>query len=305
MKILGPNYSDQQAKLEYFIPGLDMLGTASVSSKNNIGVDWHQNAGIEFHYVHSGTMNMQVGKQKYKAMPGELIITYPWEKHFWGMPFLDPCSYTWVILECGTRRKKGKWTFPDWVLLSQKESEKLQKFLSNQKRQDFRLSENGQNCFERLKEALIENEKTSHLTMIKSLINEILSHLILEIDTLASDEKFLKGRRETVAKFLNRFGNEQELLAHTWSLDEMASQCRVSPSSLLRYCQEIFNQTPIQYLNQCRLEFAKEQLLNQPETSITQMSFECGFQSSQYFATMFRKSFGCSPKEWRIKNGVI
>ncbi|MEI6075077.1 MAG: AraC family transcriptional regulator [Verrucomicrobiota bacterium] len=33
--------------------------------------------------------------------------------------------------------------------------------------------------------------------------------------------------------------------------------------------------------------------------SVTDVAFACRFQSSQYFATVFRKQFGLSPRAWR------
>lgn len=39
--------------------------------------------------------------------------------------------------------------------------------------------------------------------------------------------------------------------------------------------------------------------LNPSERSVTQVALECGFSSSQYFATCFRKQFGVSPSTLR------
>jgi AraC family L-rhamnose operon regulatory protein RhaS len=51
----------------------------------------------------------------------------------------------------------------------------------------------------------------------------------------------------------------------------------------------------MEYLNQCRLERAAQQLRTQPELSVTEIAFANGFNSSQYFATRFRRRYNVSP----------
>ena len=45
--------------------------------------------------------------------------------------------------------------------------------------------------------------------------------------------------------------------------------------------------TPTQYLNHLRLEQAARMLKNNEQKSITEIALQCGFYSSQYFATVF------------------
>jgi len=59
--------------------------------------------------------------------------------------------------------------------------------------------------------------------------------------------------------------------------------------------------TPIEYLNSCRVEAASHLLLNQPDLSITQVAYACGFNSSQYFATAFQVFKGCTPSKFRTQ----
>ena len=84
----------------------------------------------------------------------------------------------------------------------------------------------------------------------------------------------------------------------------MAAQCGLGATSFIQCCKEITNQTPIQYLNDLRLENAAKTLLSDKEKSVTDIALECGFSSSQYFATLFRRRFNCSPREYR-KNRIV
>jgi AraC family L-rhamnose operon regulatory protein RhaS len=51
-------------------------------------------------------------------------------------------------------------------------------------------------------------------------------------------------------------------------------------------------------LNKCRLDRAAQQLRENTGRSITDIALACGFNSSQYFATRFRRRFKISPSQF-------
>jgi AraC-like DNA-binding protein len=53
------------------------------------------------------------------------------------------------------------------------------------------------------------------------------------------------------------------------------------------------------YLNQCRLEHAARALREKPDSSVTDVAMWAGFNSSQYFATLFRKRYQMTPMRYR------
>ena len=57
--------------------------------------------------------------------------------------------------------------------------------------------------------------------------------------------------------------------------------------------------TPMEYLNYLRLEKSSIMLKEHPEKNIQDIAFDCGYTSSQYFATQFKKQYGCSPKQYK------
>ncbi|MCC7412621.1 MAG: helix-turn-helix transcriptional regulator [Gammaproteobacteria bacterium] len=81
----------------------------------------------------------------------------------------------------------------------------------------------------------------------------------------------------------------------------IARQLQLSP----RYVQKALaaeGLTPGDYLRSCRLK-ASARMLEDPalaQRSITQISFDCGFNSSAHFSTEFRRAFGASPREYRL-----
>jgi len=65
-----------------------------------------------------------------------------------------------------------------------------------------------------------------------------------------------------------------------------------------KYCRELVNIGPMEYLNECRLERAAHLLRTRPELSVTEIAFANGFNSSQYFATRFRLRYKVSPSRF-------
>ena len=56
--------------------------------------------------------------------------------------------------------------------------------------------------------------------------------------------------------------------------------------------------SPANFIMLRRIEGAKE-LLDRTDKNITDVAFELGFSSSQYFATAFKRYTGMTPKEFR------
>lgn len=67
-----------------------------------------------------------------------------------------------------------------------------------------------------------------------------------------------------------------------------------------RYLRNLFSQylnlSPLDYLNQIRINKAVE-LLRNTEMSVKEICFQCGFQSPQYFSRIFKQQMGVSPRE--------
>ena len=87
------------------------------------------------------------------------------------------------------------------------------------------------------------------------------------------------------------------------SLSEVATAACLSPFHLLRTFQAAFRQTPHQYLSQVRLERAKF-LLEKTRIPVTAICLDCGFTSLGSFSSLFHKTCGMSPRQWRLSRGM-
>lgn len=83
-----------------------------------------------------------------------------------------------------------------------------------------------------------------------------------------------------------------------FSLDEMAEHLGLSKQHLISVCKKRYNRTPIEYLNEFRIEEAKR-LLADSRTKIADIGTRSGFNSNSYFAKVFKMYTGITASEYR------
>lgn len=84
------------------------------------------------------------------------------------------------------------------------------------------------------------------------------------------------------------------------SIDDIANEFSLSSAHMMRIYKADTDNTINTYLNDRRIEESKH-LLKYSNLSITDIALSVGFNSSQYFSTIFYQKVGVSPSEYRKK----
>jgi AraC-like DNA-binding protein/quercetin dioxygenase-like cupin family protein len=84
------------------------------------------------------------------------------------------------------------------------------------------------------------------------------------------------------------------------TVDDMARQVRLSTFHFSRFFKCISGKTPVEYLNEYRIDQATHLLLTSSD-KIMDIAFECGFPNFSYFIKLFRKYRSCTPSDFRKK----
>ena len=130
-------------------------------------------------------------------------------------------------------------------------------------------------------------------------LNQLLIGILSALTAQQTGENpELTSRRRTVELFLKDLVENPVSTQELWTLDLMAKQCGMGVTAFSKYARELVNTGPVEFLSQCRLQHAARQLSRQPDLSVTDVAFGNGFNSSQYFATCFRRRFKMSPSQF-------
>ncbi|MBB3699386.1 helix-turn-helix domain-containing protein [Flammeovirga yaeyamensis] len=85
------------------------------------------------------------------------------------------------------------------------------------------------------------------------------------------------------------------------SVQDYASIAGMSLSTFKRKFQSIYDCSPKRYINQKRLEKAKDLLMN-TDLRVSNIAYDCGFNDISYFSKSFHAQFNSSPSDYRKKN---
>lgn len=126
---------------------------------------------------------------------------------------------------------------------------------------------------------------------IKAYIGTLLDHAIELRNTVS-------GRRYSDIIQTAKKRIEQDYMSEDISLNSVAAEVCMSPSYFSSVFSKEMGKTFIEYLTEVRMEKAK-QYLACSSMKTSEISYEVGYKDPHYFSYIFKKTQGCTPKEYR------
>ena len=279
--------------------GLSSVGYWDANEPQDWGLDWHRNEGLEIHFLESGSMPYAQENKNTVLEPNHLTITRPWEAHKVGRPVIGMGKFYWVIIDLGIRRPHQEWSWPDWIMLTESDLNRLTKILRQNEQWLWKGNAKIRECFCKIGSAVDEDVRGSNASKIRLLINELL---LLVLEVLDSKHMVFNEALTDSSRSVKLFLNELEKnLSEAWTIERMAESAGVGLTRFTYHCRQLTNTTPMRYLAMKRLELAKTLLLEKPGLSVAEVAYSCGFATSQYFSTVFKKQEKCTPMEYRSR----
>jgi AraC-like DNA-binding protein len=93
--------------------------------------------------------------------------------------------------------------------------------------------------------------------------------------------------------------SERHYLQSDLSLQALAEQLKLSPHHLSQILNDKLGKNFYDYINEQRVEYAKQLLLQDARKSITDIAFEAGYNSKNSFYNAFRRHCGMTPADYR------
>ncbi len=119
-----------------------------------------------------------------------------------------------------------------------------------------------------------------------------LKKVILGLVPSNEDDKDINQLLKQIHEYI------EEHLSEELSLNRIATYFYYNPSYFSRLYSRATNESIMDYIKRARINRACEYLIK-TNKNIQQITLECGFESSQYFAHVFRVEIGCTPSEYR------
>ena len=128
---------------------------------------------------------------------------------------------------------------------------------------------------------------------LKYARNDQLEDKVETVSVKSPDEKLL----ERIMTVINNNISNSSL-----SVDGLAEEVGISRVHLHRKMKELTGQTPHDFIRNIRLKQAAN-LLSEGDMNVAEIVYACGFGNAASFATVFKKYYGMSPREFMQQHG--
>lgn len=244
----------------------------------------HRHSGsYEICYIVRGSVEWWAGSQIFQVGPREIYITRPNETHGGVDAFMHPCELYWVQV-----RPRNK----------------LYKALGNLKHRHFAGGLILAQHFERL---LAECRYISHSdsstpsARYQAVAAARAALQLLVLDTLRYHEAAVRQAGHRTSPSPQILAALDWMHTHFQEAGCLVQAARAANLGGTQFRKRFLTETgftPHDYLVRAQMQEAKRRLVETHEP-ITQIAFDLGFSSSQYFATAFRKLVGLAPQTYR------
>jgi AraC family L-rhamnose operon regulatory protein RhaS len=281
------------------LPGLNSIGFWDANTSQDWGLDAHRNEGIKVVFFETGTCDLEMDQKTFNLHAGNFIVTRPWVLHKFGAPNIGRGRLHWMILDVGVRRPHQDWSWPKWIVMTKEDLADLTERWRRVKNPVWTSTPAIARSFRELARCITAWDQPRAVSRMAVHLNLLLVGVLDALTEQQTHEnEQLVSRNRAVEMFFGGLKDGSIDLGDEWTLDRMASHCQMGVTAFSKYCRELVNVGPMEYLNQCRLERAAQQLRASPGLSITDIAFANGFNSSQYFATRFRRRYKVSPSRF-------
>jgi AraC-like DNA-binding protein len=243
------------------LPGLNSIGFWDANTSQDWGLNPHRNEGIKIVFFETGTCALMMEQKTIHVHAGNFLLTRPWQLHKFGAPNIGRGRLHWMILDVGVRRPNQDWKWPAWIVLTKGDRAELTERWQQLKDPVWTSTPQIAQSFRELARCITAWNQPHAVSRMAGLLNMlIIGVLDALVEQQAQENGQLPSRMQAVETFLRELKDGGIDLGEQWTLDRLASHCNLGVTAFSKYCRELVNIGPMEYLNQCRLERAAQQL---------------------------------------------
>lgn len=266
----------------------------NICEKQNI-LEYHWHNESEFIYLVSGEAIFYADAVPFQMKPGEALFIQSGQIHSGYMDHPGKCKFYSVVFDIAML---------DGDFLGESRDAFINPLIANRyslpkvyKPDDEKYGKYVLKKLSTLIKAYYDKAPAYELIVVSSLysiISRIAACNSFELETRIPGEWdiYKKERFKHVLEYIHT--NYKRRL----TVEDMARQVCLSPFHFSRFFKSISGKTPVEYLNEYRIDQASHLLICSSD-KIMDVAFECGFLNFSYFIKLFRKYKGCTPSDYR------
>ncbi|HEX4140957.1 MAG TPA: AraC family transcriptional regulator [Candidatus Methylacidiphilales bacterium] len=277
------------------IPGVRFYGQWK-SGKKLYRLGRHKNTGLEVVLISKGELRWEIEGREYTLGPDTLFYTLPWQEHG-GVEEIQPSSeidYFCVSLDKIHTKARRQFGFYPGFGFSAREEKAISSVLTRGRAQAVPAGVHVQPLFDHFFRCAGSQDRLG-----PSRARECIKLIILELAERAGTARRAPHPAGAAERRVRDFARElARRHAEPWTLESMSEACGLGRSQFAGLLKKLAGDTPVTHLNRLRVQRAQE-LLRDSGKSITEIALEVGFNSSQYFATVFKEFTDMEARAWR------
>ncbi|HAI10246.1 MAG TPA: hypothetical protein DCM28_00985 [Phycisphaerales bacterium] len=269
------------------LPEIETFGWTSTSRATDLGLKPHRHTNAyEICLITGGSVQWWVGHEIYQLGRGDIYITHPNEPHGGIDEVMHPCALYWLILPVTPTNR----SLPG---LTHKQTSELFGQLEGMSRRTFKCSSDLTYYFKQMHSEL-QKPSTFQPVYLRATLHHLLIQLLRDHDVSQTSHD-TSHRTPSIRKAMQWIANH---LDDDATVEEIAMIAGLGVSRFHeRFVAEV-GLTPADYRTHLRIRRGQH-LLGHTNQTITRISFDLGFSTSQYFATVFKKIVGMTPGAYR------
>ena len=251
---------------------------------------YHWHVEYEIIRILEGNFTVSLDENEYTAKEGDVIFINSGTLHA-GIP--ENCVYECIVFDMNMLMKKDT--------ISQKYIQDIMKHVINIKE----FFEKDSSEFHRTVWKLfdvMDKKNYGYQLIIQGCLYEVLG-ILLENGDFVTDSLQTPQNHRRILQLKQVLEVIENSYSSVITLEALSKAAGMSPKYFCRFFQEMTHKSPIDYLNYYRVERACFQLLN-TDTSITDITYNVGFNDLSYFIKAFKKYKGLTPAKYRKVNYV-
>ncbi|MCD8355963.1 MAG: AraC family transcriptional regulator [Clostridia bacterium] len=263
-------------------------------------IEWHWHNEVEIVQILSGSMECKIGEQEIGLQKGDALFINSGVIHRYQPPKgrkQSQCKFSDIVFAPELIAPSRSTIYRKYI---QPNITHGQPFLLMKREKDW--EKQTLDCYERI-EHLCRSEADMTELRIQIGISDLWLHLAPHLerpDTGQQNNKniLIQARLRKMMQFIWDHYTERI------SLDDIAGAANISKSAALRCFRIGVQMSPVGYLNDYRLNRAKELLVSSHHT-VSEVALAVGFDNVGYFDRVFKRAFNLTPKQFAKQNMIL